>query len=201
MRWLRSLISTLVVPLGLLGAAWLGGLGWFAGQIPREVAEPGVRTDAIVVLTGGSERLTTGLALLADRAADHLFISGVYRGVDVAELLKLSQRAPDDLACCIELGHQADDTQGNAIETAQWMTEKGFTALRLVTSHYHMPRSLLEFRAALPRARIVPHPVFSTAVAQTRWWTWPGTARLIAGEYHKYLFARLRLALLGDSAA
>lgn len=197
MGGLRSLVSTLLLPLVAAGAAWLAGLGWFAGQIPREIADGAARTEAIVVLTGGSERLSTGLDLLAAGLAGKLFVSGVYRGIEVAELLKLQRRSPHDMECCIEIGYQADDTQGNASETAHWMAARGFSSLRLVTAHYHMPRSLLEFRHALPRALIVPHPVFPVAVMQNRWWTWPGTARLIVGEYHKYLLAQVRLNVYG----
>lgn len=173
-------------------AAWLAGLAWFAGQIPRTVAEPLAETDAIVVLTGGAGRLSTGLALLAEGRARKLFVSGVYRSVDVAEILRVSRRAPEELECCIELGHDASDTRGNAAETRRWMDREGFASLRLVTASYHMPRSLAEFRRAMPEARIVPHPVFPPTVHVEAWWRWPGTALLLAGEFAKYLIAVAR---------
>jgi uncharacterized SAM-binding protein YcdF (DUF218 family) len=187
-RWPRlaaGLAATLV-------AAWVGGLLWFVAAIPDEAADDGGTTDAIVVLTGGVGRLDAGLHLLAEGRARKLFVSGVYRGVDVSQLLRLSRQAPDRLQCCIELGHGAVNTAGNAAETARWMRAQGFGSLRLVTSSYHMPRSVLEFRLALPGAAIIPHPVFSGQVKQAQWWAWPGTASLIVGEYSKYLLALLR---------
>jgi len=172
--------------------AWTAGLIWFANAIPDRVADRDTPTDAIVVLTGGSERLATGLGLLAAGRARKLFVSGVYRGVEVAELLRLSRRAPERLRCCIALGYTAGDTQGNARETAAWMTREGFDSLRLVTANYHLRRSLVEFARAMPEATVIPHPVFPPGFKQARWWRWPGTARLLASEYNKYLAALAR---------
>ena len=174
--------------LGLVAAAaWGIGLARFATQIPDAVADPDTATDAIVVLTGGSGRLDAGLDLLARKRAPKLFVSGVYRGVDVAKLLKVSKRSPSEIDCCIEIGHSAGDTAGNAQETAAWMDDHGYRSLRLVTSSYHLARGLLEFRLAMPGVQLVPHPVFAETVKQDRWWAWPGTALLIVGEFNKYL--------------
>ena len=178
--------------LALTAAAWGGGLVWFASLIPTRLADATTRTQAIAVLTGGRGRLSTGLQLLSEERADKLFVSGVYHGVDVSKLLDMSRHAPEELRCCVDIGHSADDTAGNAVETAAWMRRQGYRSLRLVTSSYHMPRSLLEFRAALPGVTIIPHPVFHEQVKQERWWVWPGTASLIASEYTKYLLARGR---------
>lgn len=182
-------IAAAGVVVAALVVAWLAGLIWFAATLPGRVADPDTTTDAIVVLTGGSERLTAGLELLKHRRARKLFVSGVYRGVEVAELLRLSRQAPSELECCIVLGYAADNTQGNASETAAWMAKERFESLRLVTGSYHMRRSLLEFALAMPNIKVVPHPVFPEAVKQDEWWLWPGTAHLIATEYMKYLVA------------
>ncbi len=196
------------------GAVWALGLFWFAGSLPVRVADEDrcgavsltagtpdetvkaappdeCRTDAIVVLTGGSGRLGAGLALLDADRAEKLFVSGVYRGVDVRRLLALFQRSSDGLESRLGIGN-ATDTIGNAAETAKWIAGQGYSSLRLVTAAYHMPRALLEFRREMPDITLVPHPVFSKHVKQDRWWAWPGTTNLIVGEYDKYLLARLR---------
>lgn len=185
----RVRIAALIVAGLLVGGSWGAGLVRFAGAIPVEVTDRVSHTDAIVVLTGGSERLATGLQLLDENRAERVFISGVHPTVDVVHLVKLAGRPDSDLQSRIEAGHGALDTQGNAAETAAWMREHGYRSLRLVTGSYHMPRSLLEFRTALPEAEIVPHPVFPPRVKQTTWWLQPGTAALIIGEYNKYLLA------------
>ena len=193
----RRLILRVVSPLALLGAIWLVGLFWFAGELPRQVGDQVRQTDAIVVLTGGSARLSQGLELLSQGKAKKLFVSGVYRGVDITDLFRVRQESPDEFACCVTLGHEADDTRGNAVETAAWLQDQGFRSLRLVTANYHMPRSLIEFRHLLPDAEIVPHPVFPANFKQDEWWLWPGSASLLATEYSKFLIALVRTTAAG----
>ncbi len=188
LRWLRGGLA-----VGLVAAlAWGCGLLWFATLLPTRVLDPDSRTDAIVVLTGGSDRLNAALDLLAAQKADKLFVSGVYRGVDVRQLLDLFQQAPQDLSCCVFLGYEADNTEGNATETAEWIAAQGARSLRLVTANYHMPRSLLEFRRHMPAIQIVPHPVFPEPFKHDDWWLWPGSSWLLVSEYSKFLVAVVR---------
>ena len=175
-------------------AVWLIGLLWFAS--PPASDSHAVRTDAIVVLTGGSLRVQSGIDLLREGKGRKLFVSGVNQQVDLDELLRISGNGVDEPAdwasCCVELGHEADNTLGNAQETARWMHSQGFRSLRLVTAWYHMPRSLLEFGRAMPDVEIVAHPVFPEHVKSGHWWVWPGTAALLVREYAKYLAALAR---------
>ena len=46
--------------------------------------------------------------------------------------------------CCLDIGYLAQDTIGNAEETRAWAQAWGFRRIVVVTSNYHMPRSLLE---------------------------------------------------------
>lgn len=193
----RSLRRRVLLLSAAATFAFLSGLSWFAERAARPGDDDGRMTDAIVVLTGGSERLSTGLALLAEHRGEALFVSGVAGEVDLAALLGHLGEAESDLACCIVLGHAAADTRGNALETAHWMRTHGYRSLRLVTANYHMARSLLEFRRAMPEAMIVPHPVHPAQVHLEAWWRWPGTARLITTEYLKYLLALGRSLVLG----
>ncbi len=191
-------ILTILATLASLAVAWFLGLVVYASDIPRTVADPKSPTDVIVVLTGGSERLKEGFRLLAKKQARKLFVSGVYRGVEVKELLGLSRAAPEDILCCVVLGHVAGDTRGNATETAQWIVDRGYRSIRLVTADYHMPRSLFEFQQVMPKIKIVPHPVFPKNVRRDQWWKYLGTSRLYAGEFNKYLVARLRVLVLAQ---
>jgi uncharacterized SAM-binding protein YcdF (DUF218 family) len=175
-----------------VGLLWGAGLLYFLGNIPSKVADIESYTDAIVILTGGSERLNTGLRLLVQKKAEWVFVSGVHPSVDVERLLQLTGRPENSLQHRVEAGHGAKDTRGNAEETATWMREHGFRSLRLVTSSYHMPRSLMEFREVLPEVQVVSHPVFSDHAKQASWWLRPRTVALIVGEYNKYLFAYFR---------
>lgn len=183
-----------------LAALWSGGFLWFVDEVPRAVDDQTSHTDAIVVLTGGRERLTTGLDLLEAGLSQRLFISGVYKGVDLAEIIHLG-RGHAGLKDAVVLGYAADDTVGNALETALWATEHNLRSLRIVTGAYHMPRALAEFRHALPEIALIAHPVFPDQVKSREWWRWPGTAALLATEYSKYLAAIIRHWFLPRKAA
>lgn len=187
----RKIIRLCASGLGLSALFWIVGLFIFASYIPGPAASAPIRTDAIVVLTGGAGRVTEGLILLEKGLGERLFVSGVYRGVDVAALLKVARQMPPNMEWRITLGYSADNTVGNAEETAAWMAKQGYRSLRLVTASYHMPRSLMEFRRAMPAAEIVIHPVHPPQFKLERWWLWPGSARLVMIEYHKYLVALL----------
>lgn len=193
-RWLFRVLGVAVLVI----AAWFAGLLWYADRIPATPVAGEGSTDAIVVLTGGRGRLSEGLRLLAEGRGKRLFVSGVYRGIDVDALLQLARRKPDDVECCITIGYAADNTAGNARETAEWMRSVGNRSLLLVTANYHMPRSLLEFRRALPDISIVPHPVFPEGFRRDCWWCGRNSLLLVASEFHKYLAA---LAGLSSSGA
>ena len=185
--WLNLLLLVL-----FLAGLWGIGLVRFVGDIPDQVEDTTSKTGAIVVLTGGSGRVNEGLALLDKDLAAKLFVSGVYRGLDVRKLLQLARRNPTDLESRIGIGN-AVDTIENASETAAWSSRHRISSLRLVTAAYHMPRSMLEFRQAMPDMRIVSNPVFPDHVKQDEWWAWPGTATLFISEYNKFLMAWVRL--------
>lgn len=191
--------AVLVVLLSIL-VAWGFGLVRYAGMIPLQTPRPTESVDAIVVLTGGSKRMDAGIELLTGGTAPVLFVSGVDHRVDPARVRDLVPDAGDRLDqatidCCIVLGYGASDTLGNARETALWAQATGRRSLMLVTSNYHMPRARLEFEHAMPEALLVPYPVVPPDVRMDAWWRWPGTFGLIAGEWTKYIFARVRLAL------
>jgi uncharacterized SAM-binding protein YcdF (DUF218 family) len=185
----------LIVSLGLAAAIWLAGLELFVTHIGA-LGEPSpAATDAIVVLTGGSERVATGLELLRAGKGKKLFISGVHPGLSLERMLGPQPVAKELRECCIVLGHAAESTSGNAEETLTWMVLENYHSLRLVTANYHMPRSLLLFHAVMPDIEIIPHPVAPDNVKLDEWWLRPGTASLLVTEYDKYLWANIHLWL------
>lgn len=174
---------------------WLGGLLWFVHDGLSQKDDPSVRTDAIVALTGGRLRIETAVDLFGEGKAQKLFISGVNHHVDREALTRQFEPVASRVKCCVVLGHDADNTLGNAHETAQWMRRERYSSLRLVTSWYHMPRSLLEFRQAMPDVRIVASPVYAKVdPAENRLHAWSDAAALTIGEYHKFLAVWVRNA-------
>ena len=192
-RWARWAMGLFVCSL----IVWLVGFFMFAQKIPDRIQKPNKKSDAIVVLTGGTLRLETGLELLSQKQATKLFVSGVHRGVDVRQLLGIAQKSPHAIECCIALGYDANNTEGNARETAAWLNKERFESIRLVTASYHMPRSLVEFRSVMRNIEIMPHPVFPKSFKAKEWWLWPGSTGLIMEEYNKYLLAIFRRIFMG----
>jgi len=190
----RTLAAIFVVLL-----VWSSGLLAFAARIDRSTpaADPPV-ADGIVALTGGSgERIATGLGLLEAGKAKRMLISGVSRHVTRGELQTITGASKPVYDCCVDLGFQANNTLGNALETADWARRKGYTTLILVTADYHMPRARLELKSALPEAQIIPYPIATTEISAADWWkTGLGAERMIL-EYTKYLAVLARETLLG----
>jgi uncharacterized SAM-binding protein YcdF (DUF218 family) len=178
--------------------AWLAGFWQFASEV-RAGAQAPPNSDAIVALTGGSlKRLNEGVQLLEQHKGERLLISGVNRVVTDHELLDAALGVDPELArCCIDLGRGADDTLGNASETAAWARARRYRRLILVTDDYHMPRSKLELSLAMPEAEIIAYPVRTRWTDPAVWRSDLGAAARLGGEYLKYLVIRGREALLG----
>lgn len=191
-------MSRLITWALIIGAiAFVLGFWNFAERV-RVPAEEPARADGIVALTGGSlERLSTGVRLLEESKGERLLISGVNRVVTDEELLDAALNVDPRLAdCCIDLGRGAEDTLGNAAETAAWAREHNYRRLILVTDDYHMPRSHAELSLALPEAEIVPYPVRTRWTDPALWRSDLGAASRIGAEYVKYLVIRGREAVL-----
>lgn len=179
--------------LGLVvSAALIFGLGFlvfaFAVATTEEPADP--RADAIIALTGGRDRVAEAVDLLVAGRGRRLLISGVHPQTRAIDIQKLTDGDREVFACCVDLGRMAQTTAGNAEETAEWVKAHGFTSLIVVTSAYHMPRSLLELDRALPQVRKIPFAVSRPDLNLETWYLHPATAKLLFGEYLKYIVAR-----------
>jgi uncharacterized SAM-binding protein YcdF (DUF218 family) len=186
---LRSLGKPARFSLALIfvAALWLAGLQWFTRSIMDGLPQAEKPADAIVVLTGGSNRIEAGFDLLKKGMGKKLFISGVYRGVEVKELMaKWKAEDSTELDCCVVLG-EAEDTIGNARETAEWLRREKYDSYYLVTANYHMARAALVFRNFAPEPALIPWPVAPKGLDMADWWRTDLYRSLILREYSKYL--------------
>jgi uncharacterized SAM-binding protein YcdF (DUF218 family) len=188
--WFRLLTFT---GLFLILISALGFIA-FASGIPRNEFPVAGSADGIVVLTGGASRIVDAAELLASGRGKRLLISGVNPATTPGELTRIN---PDfeRLLAFIDLGHDATNTIGNAVETARWVREQNFRSLIVVTSGWHMPRALIEIENELPDVRLIPYPVVSDRMREDPWWSDASTVRLLLIEYVKYVasFVRVRL--------
>lgn len=119
------------------------------------------RADAVIALTGGAGRIAASVQLIEAGASAHLLISGVHPDVTLPEIAALDGGPASVYACCVDLGYKAETTYGNAQEAARWAAAGGHKRLIIVTSNYHMPRSLILLQRAMPTLELVAFPVQS----------------------------------------
>ena len=188
-RWRRLFARAVLVVL----AAYVAGFVWFLSQIKPDEERPTVRADGIVVLTGGSSRVSDAIELLANGYGRRLLISGVQRTNGTANISRSLPESSPLLTCCIDLDRSAVNTRSNASETRRWARDRGLRSLIIVTSNYHMPRALVELSHAMPDMTLVPYSVVGDMWRNEPWWSSGAAARLLWSEYMKYLAANVRV--------
>jgi len=183
--------------VGIIALIWLVGLFAFAERVRGFTPTPEPeRADAIVALTGPSaERVNAAIRLLEQDKGERVLISGVNPEVRRQELRELTPGSSRMFNCCVDLGFEAETTTGNAAEIAAWTRSKGYDSLIVVTSDYHMPRSLMEIRSAAPGVELTPYAVETPSLDNSSWWRAAVTARRMTLEYMKYLAVLGRVAL------
>nr|WP_272209828.1 YdcF family protein [Marinicella sp. W31]MDC2875659.1 YdcF family protein [Marinicella sp. W31] len=150
--------AVLVAGLAVL-IAFGGGFIWFSTKILTARPPPLYETDAVVVLTGGARRIDEALVLLAEGAGERLLISGVNPSTTPESIRNLTGGDSQLFDCCVDVGYEALDTYGNAVETRKWIEEHNYRRVLVVTSAYHMPRGLFELRHIDPDTVFVAYPV------------------------------------------
>lgn len=187
----------LIIPLVLV-ATFIAGVQYFAHAI-RDLTTPELTPyrdqTGVVVATGHEGRLAAGLELMTQNLASRMLISGVGQGIDKADLrhvAKVSSQIDDVFLCCVDLGHKATDTEGNALEAKEWAEGYGLQTLIIVTSDFHMPRTMIAFEQYFAENRLIAHHVKTSWLqldknGRSGWWRTPARISLIAGEMVKYL--------------
>ncbi len=179
----------------LFCAGVAAGFIWFVNRIPQSEIALDRGADGIVVLTGGASRVADGVELLAAGRGKRLLISGVNRDTRAGEIARLVPKYEELFKCCIDLDRSAINTLGNAVETRRWVHQQGFGSVIVVTSNYHLPRSMIELSRQLPGIVLVPFPVVSERSRTEPWWMSAPSFKLLFIEYLKYVLAQTRIRL------
>jgi uncharacterized SAM-binding protein YcdF (DUF218 family) len=186
---LRLIFDSLLLTLLLL----IIGFFIFTSNLQRSQQVPEGTVDGIAVLTGGVARIDEAMKLLAQGKAKRVLITGVYRTTTTEALKKLASEGDQFFACCVDIDKEARNTIDNATETSQWVAAHRYHSIIVVTSNYHMPRALAELARVMPGVTFIPYSVVDNNARLDRWWTYPGTTRLLISEYLKYIPALARL--------
>ena len=194
-RWLRWVMEITGACLLFLTAAVITDFAYFVSSLQNQTPSPAVRADGIIALTGGADRISEAFDLLNQGRAKRLLITGVNKATSQQALAGHSAGGVEVLDCCVDIDRNALNTLGNALETARWVRDKQFKSIIVVTSNYHMPRSLLELRRVLPDTTLIAYPVISQNLRLDSWWSDPASIRLLLSEYVKYAGATFQLRM------
>lgn len=199
LNWIFAPIAFLTI---LLAAATISGFVRFAEDVSTlKPADSLDQADAIVVLTGGTKRITKAVSLFEQGIGKKLFISGVNPDISDRELQRVSGASKEMFQCCISLGRNAKNTIGNGKEIAEWAREMGYKKLVVVTSNYHMIRSLYELKAVSEGVNFLPYPVMTTDLTNTSWIDNSDIMRALINEFAKLNYAYFRDFLSDKRAA
>ena len=157
----------------------------FAVTLGRPASGDAQRTDAAVVITGGSGRIEHGIEALRSRKAGRMLVAGADPSVTKNDLIARLGGSRKLVNCCVDLGSESVDTRSNAEEAQRWLVRRKFKSLRLITSDWHMRRARYEFRRVLGR----DYTIVADAVrTEPRFLT-------LFGEYNKYVLRRIAVWL------
>lgn len=192
----RGLVRTAAqafISLCFIGAIGLvGGFFIFISSLNSYDNATPAKADGIVALTGGAHRVADAIDLLTRGHGERLLISGVNEMTTREEIARLNPGQRRLLECCVDLDYRARNTIGNAIETRRWIADHGFSSIIVVTSNYHMPRTMLELRNAVPEIEKTTFAVVPSSIDTTAWWRDETAVRLLALEYLKFIIAWAR---------
>ena len=183
MAFFRGLFSLLVILLLVVAVLFVDFTYKTFSLRQREV-----KSDAIVVLTGGRGRIEEGVRLYRDYQGKWLFLVGVDPAVRKEELY--AERHGERGGEGVILEKISRNTLENALYARELIAKHEISSIKLITSRYHMKRATLIFRHVLPRdIAIYPHPVDSKNLKE-EWWSHGGSFRLLFSEFYKYCLFR-----------
>lgn len=202
-RWPKRILVVTLIALAL----WF--LSWLAARWLIVTAAPD-RGDAILLLSGSSsirERAHYAAELYSQHRAPKILLTndnqrGGWSQADQRNLYSYEtagrelQRLgvpPGDIEV---IGTVVNGTYDEANVVRQFSAEKNINSLVLVTSAYHSRRALSTFRSVFEGSGITiglaPAPPGWQTPKPATWWLFPRGWQVVAGEYLKLFFYKLR---------
>ncbi len=162
-----------------MALCYVTGLIMFLLSLPSDNQNFSIdKTDGLVIFTGGSKRIDTALALVADGYSKPVLISGVNPQVTKEFLLSGLSKENQRL---ITLDYQSKSTKDNVNATNEWVKKLKLKSVGLITSFYHIPRSMLYWKRSGQYTNVSLYPVFPEKMPLS----------FMFREYHKYILTTL----------
>lgn len=182
-----------VVALLLYGGAYLGLVVLGSYLTPSDEPE---KVDAIVVLSGDSDRTEWGIKLYQEGWADKIVFSGAAldkkspSNAAMMKKLALSFGVPES---AILIEERATNTLENAEKSRQILEQIGAEKILLVTSPYHQRRAYETFVRIYQgdNLKIVNSPSGYSNWSAENWWERPASAEIAISELLKLLWSKL----------
>ena len=159
-----------------------------------------IESPNIVILTGGANRIKDGLKIIEDFKNSKIInykilVSGTGIGFTKSSLKKkLGENFNSQLIqCCIDLDGVSKNTLTNASETFKWPSKNDIKEFILITSNYHMPRAILEFKNVMPNLKIYTYAITPKKHDIENWLSSYQTFSLVFTEYCKFVIAGIRI--------
>jgi len=97
----------------------VAGFGLFIWLLPEQEVALDRNADGIVVLTGGTSRVSDALELLASGRGKRLLITGVNPGTTTNDIAHQTVDYNRVLGCCVDLDYAALNTLGEKVGVVQ----------------------------------------------------------------------------------
>lgn len=152
-------------------------------------------TDMVVVLTGSSGRIRPAYELMKEMNAPVLFVAGTNAKVNFDELAK-GHNMDVNYRDRIVVDNSSQTTYENAEEVLKYAEEHQVKKILLVTSVYHMKRSLLVFKKVFDGAEvdIIPYGTTVKPIKKGSWVHDFSVFKNILFESFKYQYYRIIFA-------
>lgn len=131
------------------------GFFYFLRVITYTNVVVGKNIDGIAILTGGKGRIDLGLNLFKEQSNIRLIISGVDKKVSINSVLPTKFQENNR----IYIDQVSESTFENAIVIAEWAKKNQLYNIIVITSYYHMPRSMLLLSKFTEEVNYYAYPV------------------------------------------
>lgn len=177
MRWIIAGVVMLVL--------LIGGINWFlapdnlmqCSEAPSNLEGCGA-ADVIIAVSGGdtSARTQEAIDLYKNGWASKLIFSGAAQdksGPSNAATMQQQAIRQGVPKAAITIEDQSETTKENAEKTRDILADENIHSAIVVTSRYHMKRTILEFRDRAPGVDFRAHPTVADSQWSSWWWLTP----------------------------